>query len=875
VALLFSDVEGSTRLLHEIGEPYGAVLAEHDRVLRAVWERFGGVVVDTEGDAFFVAFADAVAAVQAATAAQVALADQAWPHGGELKVRMGIHTGSPRVREGTYWGVDVHYAARLCSAARGGQVLLSAATRSLVPDAPVDDLGEHALKDFPAPRKLFHLRVAGRGADQFSRPSAIPGVRTNLPSMPTRLIGREREVEQVRAALTGTVRLLTLTGTGGSGKTRLALACGSALLDTFPDGVFLVRLAAIAHPAEVPMALAQGVDATMHDGVPPEVAVAAHLAHREALLIVDNMEHLLGSAPLLGSLLEVAPQVRMLVTSQAPLHLQSEVVMPVAPLEVPRSGEVNRAELEASPAFALFMERALAADRGFVVAGAEAVAIGELCRRCDGLPLAIELAAARVRVAGPQRLLAALERGLDALGAGMRDLPERQRGLRAALDYTVSLLDENVRDLFAGLGVFAEAWTIEQLEEMFEAGFDVWDASASLLDFGLIRTRGDGRMSMPEPVRLYAQELLERQGRDDEVRRRHALMLAAEAESIHDKLLLETRTMTSRVVELANDFTSALRWSRTHDARVHRRLVAALGTAYYLANRLPTIADDIVKLAAEDPGDMVTARLHQAHAVVFGLAGETEASAAAAGEAVRCLRALGEQQGEAIGLAIQARLLNQQGTKDARAGELAAAGLGLPVTARDPRLRALLSCEFAVNQFYLGRLDEADALLSEIVPEVQRSDSFTAMTALAAWGDCAMARGRHDAAAFRLGEAVRASLGMPMNEFIGCLGIAAALAGLGRDTEAIELVSATEAATEREGLARVLSHTGATEQQLLERARARLGPSGVAEATRRGRERGRDELLKFALSLAAEYAPTQEPAQRQHRSGGLDSEICT
>ena len=389
---------------------------------------------------------------------------------------------------------------------------------------------------------------------------------------------------------------------------------------------------------------------------------------------------------------------------------------------------------------------------------------------------------------------------------------------------------------------------------------DVWEATASLLDFALIRTRGDGRMSMAEPVRLYAQELLERQGRDHDVRGRHALMLAAEVESIHDELLLETRTMTSRVVELADEFTSALQWSRTRDASVYRRLIAALGIAYYLANRLPAIADDIVELVDEDRGDKVSARLHQVHAVVLALAGETEASAAAAGEAVRCLRQLGDERGEAIGLAVQARLLNQEGTKDARAGALAAAGLRLSVASHDPRLQVLLRCEFAVNQFYLGRLDEADALLSEIVPEIQRSDSFTAMTALGAWGDCALARGQFDAAAFRHGEALRASLGMPMNEFIGCLAIAAALAGLSRDKEVIEVFSATEAATQREGLKWVMSHVSATEQLLLDRARARLGETSVAEATQRGRNLGRDELLEFALSLASEYAPKRDPA---------------
>jgi hypothetical protein len=238
---------------------------------------------------------------------------------------------------------------------------------------------------------------------------------------------------------------------------------------------------------------------------------------------------------------------------------------------------------------------------------------------------------------------------------------------------------------------------------------------------------------------------------------------------------------------------------------------------------------------------------------------------------VRCFRQLGDQRGEGIGLAVQARLLNQEDTNDVRAGELAAAGLRLSVASQDPRLGVLLRCEFAVNRYLLGRLDEADALLSEIVPEIQGSDSFTAMTALATWGDCALARGQFDAAAFRFGEALRASYGMPMNELISCLAIAAALAGLGRDGEAIEVVSATEAGSAREGLEWVLNHVSATQQQLLDEARARLGQPHIDEATRRGRNHGRDEALEFALSLAAEYAPKKDAAQPHRHAGGVCS----
>jgi hypothetical protein len=353
---------------------------------------------------------------------------------------MGVHAGSPRLRGNNYWGADVHYAARLCAAAHGRQVLLSAATRALVPEGPVDDLGEHGLKDFPVPRRLFHLRLGGARADQFPPPKTLALARTNLPSLPNRLIGRERELAEMRAALRGEVRLLTLTGVGGSGKTRIALACGADLLERFSDGVVVARLASVERPGEVAFVIADALGALIEDSRDPEAAVASHLARRNMLVIVDNMEHVLDAAPLLSRLLEAAPGVRLLVTSQTPLRLMSEVVMPLGPLDVPSGEEQDVAALERAPAASLFLQRARAADASFALAADDAPAVAELCRRLDGLPLALELAAARVRIGGLRRLLSALERGIDALGSGARDLPKRQRGLRAALDYTVSLL---------------------------------------------------------------------------------------------------------------------------------------------------------------------------------------------------------------------------------------------------------------------------------------------------------------------------------------------------------------------------------------------------------------------------------------------------
>jgi predicted ATPase/class 3 adenylate cyclase len=858
VTMLFTDIEGSTRLLHEIGDLYGDVLAEHDRLLRSVWSAHCGVVVHAEGDAFFVAFADVEAAVKAAAAAQLALDANRWAHGGRLRVRMGVHTGSPRIIGNDYWGVDVHYAARLCAAAHGGQVLLSASTRECVPAVPVDDLGEHGLKDFAVARPLFHLRVGGAGADRFPPPRTLARIRTNLPSPPNRLIGRERELREMRERLTGEVRLLTVTGVGGSGKTRLALACGSDLLEAFEDGVFVARLSSVEQLDEVPLAIADALGASTEGGRDPETAILSYLARRELLLVVDNMEHVLAAGPLLSRLLEVAPGLRLLVTSQAPLRVASEVVMALAPLEVPSTAAQDVVALERVPAAALFLQRARAADATFVLDPGDAPALTELCRRLDGLPLALELAAGRVRIGGPRRLLGALERGLDVLGSGPHDLPARQRGLRAALDYTVSLLDEEARQLLAALGVFAGAWTIEQTETMLADELDVWEATASLLDFALIRTGADGRLAMPEPVRAYAHALLVEQGKEQDRRRRHAVMLAEEARAIDDEFFFATPALIARTLGLADEYGAAIRWSSGHDVDVHRRLVGALGIPYYLANRLATIAGDILERVAIAGCDDTSARLHIAHGMVLASTGKVEEAFAAFDRAAACRRMLRDHTHEAITRAVQAHLLYQSGIVDDRATVLLEASLALPAVGYDPQLRGLLVGELALQHFVHGRMDEADRILSAILADTRLDGSFISVLAMDCWGDIAMARGEFATAIHRYAQELRRARAMPVNGLLVCSEIALALAGLGEDCAALELDTGVEANIDREGfrwVSETLGPRNDTDAQLMAGARARLGTGATAEAQQRGRERDRDEVIDFALSLADEHAP--------------------
>jgi predicted ATPase/class 3 adenylate cyclase len=852
VTLLFSDIEGSTRLLHEIGEVYGEVLADHHRLLREVWDAHGGVEVDTEGDAFFVALADARSAVRAAAAAQEALAAHRWPHGGELRVRMGIHTGTPRIRDGTYWGIDVHYAARLCSAAHGGQVLLSASTRALADDMPADDLGEHSVKDFPSARRLYHLVVGGRTSREFPPPRTPEATRTNLPSVTSSLVGRERELEEVCAQLTGGVRLLTLTGVGGTGKTRLALAVGSALLNSFADGVFLVALASVGEERLVSLAVARAIGGAVEDDLDPEQGIIRYLGTRELLLVVDNVEHLLGSAPLLARLVEAAPGLHVLATSQTPLRVRGEVLMPLESLEVPAAGEEDPDALASVASVALFAERARLADPRFALEAANAAAVAELCRRLDGLPLALELAAARVRMGGPRQLLAALERGMDALGTGARDVPDRQRGLRAALDWTVSLLGEAERALFAGLGVFAEAWTLDQVERMLGDELDVWEASAALHDFSLIRTRGDGRFTMAETVRAYAQDLLEQQGRAHERHAQHALLLAREAEAIHDEIMLDMG-LVARTTDLLREFLAALEWTAAADPALHCRLVAALGVPFYFASRLSVLADEILALSEDSAGvaDDAWPRLLHGRLLVLHTRGEWAASGEVAAAAAAASGRLGDHPGQALGLALGAHMLAFLDSEESvvQAGRWLREAHALIGVGTDPRLGHVLEFEEALNLLASRSLDEAEAVLTAIMAQPARTD-FGALFAQSLWADCAFLRGRYHDAIERYAEMLRRLGGTQLdNQLLQVYGVATALAGLGRDREALEMLAAARGVAEREGGMDLRDDVLPEGAEALRAARLRLG-EGAAEAAGRGPALDLAALVSWALSLA-------------------------
>jgi predicted ATPase/class 3 adenylate cyclase len=540
VTLLFTDIEGSTRLLHELGDAYAEVLAEHRVVLRAAFERHNGVEVDTQGDAFFVAFARAQDALAAAAEAQAALAD------GGVRIRIGVHTGEPLVTKEGYVGTDVHRAARIMSAGHGGQVLISQTTHDLVDGRfELRLLGEHRLKDMTAPQRLYQL-----GDAEFPPLRTLDA--TNLPIAASPLLGRETELDELVGLLSNGSRLVTVTGPGGTGKTRLALQAASELVGRPRDGVFWVPLAPLADPGLVLPAVGEALGAGDN--------VATFLRDREVLVLLDNAEHVLAAAEDLGGLLAASPRLRLLVTSRSPMHVSGEREYPLEPLRP-------------EGAAALFCERAKSVGRDL----APDSTVVHICSRLDGLPLAVELAAARTKLLDPVTLLARLDERLPILTGGPRDAPERQRTLNATIEWSHDLLDEDGKVLFRRLAVFAGGFSLDAAELVCDADLD---SLAALVDMSLVKATGDARFLMLETIREYAGKRLAESADGDATAARHAEHFARLAEEL-DEARHQFGTAGAALAQLEleqSNLRAGLAWARTRgDGALQLRLL--LGSA--------------------------------------------------------------------------------------------------------------------------------------------------------------------------------------------------------------------------------------------------------------------------------------------------------
>jgi predicted ATPase/class 3 adenylate cyclase len=552
VTFLFTDLEGSTRLLEAHPAAYREAVARHHALLRGAVEAHGGVVFETVGDAVYAAFARPTDAVAAALEGQVALHREPWGATGPLRARMGVHLGEAERQGAHYFGAPLYRCARLTAAAHGGQVVLSEAATAPVRDAlpagaALRDLGAHRLKDLHQPERVFQLAAP-------DLPSDFPPLRTldlrphNLPLQVTSFVGRDTEAAAVRGLL-ATYRLVTLTGPGGTGKTRLALQAAADVLPAYPDGVWLVELAALADPALVPQTVAQAVGVREAPGRPLVATLVDALQLKRLLLVLDNCEHLLDAgARLADALLRTCARVTLLVTSREALGIAGETAYRVPSLGVPDLGPSDPPGWSAPPGAArslpaagltrygavrLFLDRAVAAAPGFAVTDRNAPAVARLCARLDGIPLAIELAAARVRVLPVEQLLGRLEDRFRLLTGGSRTALERHQTLRAAVDWSYDLLGERERGLFDRLSVFAGGWSLEAAEAVGAdpdgdgiAPAEVLELLARLVDKSLVvaeaQPDGSARYRLLETLRQYALEKLAARGDAEAVRQRHA-----------------------------------------------------------------------------------------------------------------------------------------------------------------------------------------------------------------------------------------------------------------------------------------------------------------------------------------------------------------
>jgi predicted ATPase/class 3 adenylate cyclase len=591
VTFLFTDLEGSTRLWDEHPEAMREALARHDEILRDAVEKRGGVVVKTTGDGLHAAFATAPDAVVAALDAQRALVAQEWTLPEALEVRMGLHTGAAELRGNDYYGPAVNRAARVSAAAHGGQIVASAATADLIRDdlaAELDlvDLGEHRLRDLGRPERIVQVTHPDLRSE-FPRLRTLDAFPGNLPAQLTSFVGRDPELEGIAAALADG-RLVTLTGAGGVGKTRLAVQVAAELLPSFADGAWLCELAAASNEDTMLQVVVVTLGVEPRAGLSTEESIREFLRSKRVLLVFDNCEHLLRAVrELAGALLQGCPNARLLVTSREGLGLAGEQVWPLRSLDVPRStlpGEVAAAE-----ACVLFTERARAVRPGFAIDADNADAIADICRRLDGIPLALELAAARVVAMSPADIAARLDERFRLLTGGRHASIERHQTLRGAVDWSYSLLDADEQIVFDRLAVFSGTFDARAAEAVAAGdgveGWDVLDALTRLVAKSMVLAEpaADGAMryQLLETIRQYAAERLDEAGVPDAVRRRHAQHYAAVAEEIAAGIRgADDRAARRRLDAELDNLRSVIQWSldapEQDDAELGLRIIAAL-----------------------------------------------------------------------------------------------------------------------------------------------------------------------------------------------------------------------------------------------------------------------------------------------------------
>jgi predicted ATPase/class 3 adenylate cyclase len=822
VTMLFTDIEGSTRLLERLGrDRYAEALELHRQLLREAFDRHDGFEVNCEGDAFFVAFPSADGAVAAALEADRALEAADWPDGSKLRVRIGLHTGEPLLAPPKYVGLEVHTAARIMAAGHGGQVLLSQATRDRL-DSSVDvrALGDYRLKDLSAPERIYQL-----GSEVFPPLKTLH--QTNLPVPPTPFLGRERELGEVLDLLSrDDVRLLTLTGPGGTGKTRLAAQAAGLAAGDYPDGVWWVPLARLRDPSLVPAAVAQAVGS--------KADLAEHIADKRLLLLLDNFEQVIDAAHDLAALLPVCPKADLLVTSREPLHISGEQEYAVLPFAREESLD-------------FFQARARAVKPDFEANGT----LGEICRRLDDLPLALELAAARVKALTPAQILTRLEQHLPLLSGVARDVPERQRTLTATISWSHELLSPSEQRLFARLSVFRGGCTLEAVEEVAD---DELDVLQSLVDKSLLRHTGD-RFWMLETIRAYAAEQLERSGEAPALGARHAEYFLALAQAVEPSLrgTESSRESVDRLERENDNLRAALDWyEATGDRLAGLRLAGALSQFWYLNGHLAEGKRRLASaLGADGEPTPARAKALRAAAVLVIAGGDTATGRLHAEEAL----AVCQELGDAWGVAHVSFIL----------GHAAADDEALPEAVRyfeeavrrfrelgDEHYALLARHNLAEVTQIQGDLDRARVLHEENLADARRlSDQRIVALSLLQLASHRGDEADVEDALSMLAEALEIfhALGVRLESVDALSRFASTLALTGRDETTAKLLASSETHRNEIGSAS-LALVAKRNEQTRSAIESRLDPAALAVAWEEGTALSIEEAIELALELS-------------------------
>jgi predicted ATPase/class 3 adenylate cyclase/DNA-binding CsgD family transcriptional regulator len=881
VTFLFADIEGSTRLLQQLGDRYAAVLAEYRRLFRAAAAAHAGQEVDMPGDACFFAFSRATDAVAAAVDAQIVLQTHPWPDGHTVRARIGVHTGEPFAQDRNYVGLDVHRAARICAAAHGGQVVLSDATRVFVEQAlpagvALRDLGEHRLKDLHRPERLYQ-------AVHVQLPAAFPPLRTldarpnNLPLVPTEFIGRERELDQTRQMLLEPrIRLVTLTGPGGTGKTRLALQLAAAMIDDMPHGVYFVPLSHVSDTGMLIPAIARALDVGEVKDQPLQQGLWRYLQDRQLLLVLDNLEQLVDSGPLIHDLLAGCPGVKVIATSRERLHLSWEHEFPVAPLEAPPAGSPLDVLL-AAPAVALFVDRARMVQPAFSLTAENAAAVAEICARLDGLPLAIELAAARVKLLPPRDIARRLQDQFRLLQGGPVDVPERHRSLQAAMSWSYDLLSPEERRLFRRLAVFRGGFALDSAEAVCrDLEGDVLAGLASLVDKSLLRqvqSQDDSpRFLMLETIRQFGLERLAAEGELDESRRQHAEHFADLGEELEAAIPGAAERLTDRLWRDADNIRAAADWAtQAGQTAVARRLGPGMGWVFYMRGQLTEGRDRLARVMEMSPGppaDPPGARAMMAAGMLAWSTGDTGPAEVWLREAKQYFAAHGDRQREAVATAFLGHVARTAGElekaadlyKEAhRTYQALGHAAGVAWTLHDLG-------QIARDR---GALDEAAALEEQSLAVFRQSGNrWGAAWTLWNLGLTAHRQGNDTRARERFGESLELFQALDDRRGIAqCLEGLAAIAFVGGRLEpALRILAAVDALRAAAGAPPTLADR--TEyDRTLEALRAGLSPEAFARAWQAGAALEPAEAV--LLALQASESPAAQSRVRTPRPSGL------